>query len=235
VAARARTAKKAGAKSRAKAAPKKKAKTKARAKAKPAAKSQSKPAAKTNRKAPARIKAKARKASTAPASKPKRATSPAAAPKAIGEGDRVPSFELEDQSGERVSSAALEGEPYVLYFYPKDDTPGCTVEACGFRDSLPNFTARGVRVIGISPDSVQSHARFREKHGLTFTLLSDPEKQLAQAFGVWVPKQNYGREYMGIERSTFIVDPKGVVHRAWKGVRVPGHVDQVLDAVRALR
>jgi thioredoxin-dependent peroxiredoxin len=228
------------------AAPAKKAKAKAKAKTK------TKTKAKASKPAPvAKAKPKPKPASkkSAPAAKPKPVVAAApkkskpAKPKAlaeensvsIGEGDEVPTFELADQDGQTLSSATLAGEPYVVYFYPKDDTPGCTVEACGFRDSLSNFTARGVRVIGISPDSVQSHARFRDKHELTFTLLSDPEKELAKAFGVWVKKQNYGREYMGIERSTFVVDPNGVVHKAWKGVRVPGHVDQVLEAVRSLR
>jgi peroxiredoxin Q/BCP len=208
----------------------------------------SKPQAAKRAKRPSKANVKAKPARTAKPSKPasRRAKPEAKAPPArvarpkakaagVGEGDRVPAFELEDQSGEKFSSSELEGEPYVLYFYPKDDTPGCTVEACGFRDSLSNFTARGVRVIGVSPDSSASHARFRDKHGLNFTLLSDPARQLAEAFGVWVKKQNYGREYMGIERSTFVVDPDGVVHKAWRGVRVPGHVDQVLEAVRALR
>ncbi len=221
------------ARAKAKASGKAKAKAKAKA-AKPAAKPKPKTKAK---KAPAPA-AKAKAPAAPPKAKSKQAPdkpAPAVKSSSIGEGDKVPSFDLVDHNGAQVSSAALAGEPYVLYFYPKDDTPGCTVEACGFRDSLPNFTARGVRVIGISPDSVQSHARFVDKHGLNFTLLSDPEKDLAKAFGVWVKKQNYGREYMGIERSTFVVDPNGVVHKAWKGVRVPGHVDQVLDAVRALR
>jgi peroxiredoxin Q/BCP len=230
-----RAAKKSRAKSRAAVPAKKRRKGKA---IKPKRAAKAKPKAKASGKK--RAARPAAKAKPVRVSKPKAKPLPAkaeaeASSKAIGEGDRVPSFDLADQSGERLSSESLAGEPYVIYFYPKDDTPGCTVEACGFRDSLPNFTARGVRVIGISPDSVQSHARFRDKHGLTFTLLSDPEKDLAKAFGVWVKKQNYGREYMGIERSTFVVDPNGVVHKAWKGVRVPGHVDQVLDAVRALR
>jgi|SoiMethySBSTD1v2_1073268.scaffolds.fasta_scaffold08900_4 thioredoxin-dependent peroxiredoxin len=211
---------------------------KAAAKARPAkvAKKAAKAAkAKAPKRAAAKPAPKAAKKSKAPkASAPSKAPAKAKS-SAIGEGDRAPSFELEDQNGERLASTALAGEPYVVYFYPKDDTPGCTVEACGFRDSLPNFSARGVRVIGISPDSVGSHARFRDKHGINFTLLSDPEKVLAKAFGVWVKKQNYGREYMGIERSTFVVDPDGVVYKAWKGVKVPGHVDKVLDAVKTLR
>ena len=229
------------------AAPAKKAKAKAKAKGKASAKAKASkpaPAAKARPKAAAKKSAPAAKAKPVVAapkkSKPSKSgtetkTEPKSKSGLIGEGDKVPSFELADQDGQSLSSATLAGEPYVLYFYPKDDTPGCTVQACGFRDSLSNFTARGVRVIGISPDSVQSHARFRDKHELNFTLLSDPEKDLANAFGVWVKKQNYGREYMGIERSTFVVDPNGVVHKAWKGVRVPGHVDQVLEAVRSLR
>jgi thioredoxin-dependent peroxiredoxin len=235
-----RAAKKSAPKPRS-AAPAKKAKAKAKAKASPKAKaSKPAPAAKAKPKAAAKKSvpaAKAKPVAAAPKkSKPEKSkTEPKSKSGSIGEGDKVPSFELADQDGQSLSSATLAGEPYVLYFYPKDDTPGCTVEACGFRDSLSNFTARGVRVIGISPDSVQSHARFRDKHELNFTLLSDPEKDLANAFGVWVKKQNYGREYMGIERSTFVVDPNGVVHKAWKGVRVPGHVDQVLEAVRSLR
>lgn len=146
----------------------------------------------------------------------------------IGVGDRAPAFELIDDSGKQLSSASLRGRPYVLYFYPKDDTPGCTLEACGFRDSLPRFTAKGVKVIGVSPDPISAHERFKRKYGLTFPLLSDPEKALANAYGVWVMKQNYGREYMGIERSTFVVDEKGVIRSAYRGVRVPGHVDAVL-------
>jgi len=118
----------------------------------------------------------------------------------------------------------------VLYFYPKDDTPGCTREACGFRDDLGKFEALGVRVVGVSPDKPESHTRFRSKYGLNFTLLSDAEKTLADACGVWVKKQNYGREYMGIERSTFLVDGAGKVRKVWRGVRVDGHVAAVLAA-----
>lgn len=146
-------------------------------------------------------------------------------------GDEAPSFVLQDDSGTVVSSESLRGSPYVLYFYPKDDTPGCTLEACGFRDALPRFSAKGVRVLGVSPDLPETHARFKKKYGLTFPLLSDPEKTLAKAYGVWVKKHNYGREYMGIERSTFFVDKNGTIHRVWRGVKVPGHVDTVLDAV----
>jgi peroxiredoxin Q/BCP len=113
----------------------------------------------------------------------------------------------------------LRGSSYIIYFYPKDDTPGCTLEACGFRDSLPRFSAKGVRVLGVSPDSPEAHARFRKKYGLTFPLLSDPEKTLAKAYGVWVLKKLYGREYMGVQRSTFFVDRSGSVKKVWRAVR----------------
>lgn len=149
----------------------------------------------------------------------------------VGVGDDAPSFVLRDDSGTLVSSESLRGSPYILYFYPKDDTPGCTLQACGFRDSLPRFSARGVRVLGVSADTPESHTRFKKKYGLTFPLLSDPEKTLAKAYGVWTKKTNYGREYMGIERSTFHVDKNGKLHRVWRSVRVPGHVDAVLDSV----
>jgi peroxiredoxin Q/BCP len=148
----------------------------------------------------------------------------------VAVGSPAPSFSLPDQDGNVVTSESLKGAPYVLYFYPKDDTPGCTKEACGFRDSGPAFGKNGVRVLGVSPDSEKSHARFAEKYGLPFTLLADAEKKLAAAYGVWVEKTNYGRKYMGIERSTFLVDGKGRVQKIWRGVRVPGHVEDVLLA-----
>ena len=152
----------------------------------------------------------------------------------LREGSRAPSFSLPDQAGRVVSSSSLGGKPYVLYFYPKDDTSGCTREACGFRDSLRGFGSKGVRIIGVSPDSEASHARFAGKYGLPFTLLADTDKTLARAYGVWAKKQNYGREYMGIVRSTFLVDKRGVVKKAWRGVRVDGHVDAVLAAAGGL-
>jgi thioredoxin-dependent peroxiredoxin len=153
---------------------------------------------------------------------------------AVTEAVNAPEFELEDDAGKRVSSASLAGKPYVLYFYPKDDTPGCTKEACDFRDSLAGFNTKKVRVLGVSPDSPASHVKFKTKYGLTFTLLSDPEKSLARAYGVWAKKINYGREYMGIVRSTFLVDKQGVIKQAWRGVRVPGHIAEVLEHARAL-
>jgi peroxiredoxin Q/BCP len=148
----------------------------------------------------------------------------------VAVGSPAPAFSLPDQDGNVVSSESLKGAPYVLYFYPKDDTPGCTKEACGFRDSGAAFGKNGVRVLGVSPDSEKSHARFAEKYGLPFTLLADVDKKLAAAYGVWVEKTNYGRKYMGIERSTFLVDGKGRVQKIWRGVRVPGHVEDVLLA-----
>ena len=152
----------------------------------------------------------------------------------VGEGDAAPDFQLRDQAGEELSAAELAGHPYVLYFYPKDDTPGCTTEACGFRDALPAFERLGVRVLGVSPDSSASHERFRSKYSLPFTLLSDDEKELATAYGVWALKKNYGREYMGVVRSTFLVDAGGVVRKVWRNVKVNGHVEQVQAAAAEL-
>ena len=154
-----------------------------------------------------------------------------AGPTGVGVGEQAPSFELPDQDGNLLSSASLAGAPYVIYFYPKDDTPGCTKEACGFQEEQPAFQSAGVRVIGVSPDSPARHIKFRQKYGLEFTLLADVDKQLAEAYGVWVMKQNYGREYMGIQRSTFLVDAKGQIAQAWRNVRVNGHVDAVLGAI----
>ncbi len=187
-------------------------------------------------------KAAAKPAKTKPAPKPakgkppkaKSAPKPAAKSGGIGAGSRAPSFTLKDQAGRALSSSALAGSPYVLYFYPKDDTTGCTKQACGFRDSFPAFGRSKARVLGVSPDSEASHAKFIAKYGLPFTLLADPDKVLANAYGVWVKKQNYGREYMGILRSTFVVDGKGVVQKVWRGVKVDGHVGKVLEAVKAL-
>lgn len=146
----------------------------------------------------------------------------------LREGDSVPSFSLVDQHGNTASSDSLRGNPFVLYFYPKDDTPGCTREACAFRDDHGKFQAEGVPVFGVSPDDSKSHSRFAQKYGLNFSLLSDPDKTLAAAFGVWVMKQNYGREYMGIERSTFLVDGSGKIQKVWRRVKVDGHAASVL-------
>jgi peroxiredoxin Q/BCP len=163
-----------------------------------------------------------------------KASAKSAAPKktaGVAEGDKAPAFSLPDETGATVSSTNLAGKPYVIYFYPKDDTPGCTKEACDFRDNLRAFNAAKVRVLGVSPDDSKRHAKFKEKYGLTFTLLSDTEKKLIEAYGIWIKKLNYGREYMGVQRSTFLVDKSGKVVKAWNGVRVPGHVEAVLASL----
>jgi len=164
---------------------------------------------------------------------PAKASAPTSVP-TLAEGDKAPSFELPDHAGGTVSSESLAGHPYVLYFYPKDDTPGCTTQACGFRDSIADFEGAGVRVLGVSPDSVASHQRFAGKYGLPFTLLSDAERSLASAYGVWALKKLYGRESMGIVRSTFLVDGEGVIRKVWRGVRVNGHVAEVQAAAARL-
>jgi len=144
-------------------------------------------------------------------------------------GRPAPAFDLTDEKGERVASSELAGKPYLLYFYPKDDTPGCTKEACDIRDNFARFGQQGLRVLGVSPDSEQSHAKFGQKYGLPYTLLSDPDKTLAKAYGVWGEKNNYGKKYMGIIRSSFLVGADGVVKKAYRGVRVDGHVAAVLE------
>ena len=143
-------------------------------------------------------------------------------------GKRVPSFELDSDEGKRVTSKSLAGTPFVLYFYPKDDTPGCTREACDFRDGFAAFRRAKLSIWGVSPDSAESHARFRKKYSLPFALLADGDHALAEALGVWTKKKNYGREYMGIERSTFLVDEDGVIRHVWRKVRVEGHAESVL-------
>jgi len=217
------------AKAKAKAARAKPAKAKA-AKAEPASAKAAKSASEPKAKA---AKAKPAKAKPAKAQPAKVAAAAGKATPIIDVGSLAPAFTLKDQSGASVSSDDLRGKPYVLYFYPKDDTSGCTAEACAFRDSSPRFGERGVRVIGVSPDSEASHQRFASKYGLPFTLLSDPEKQLIQAYGAWVEKQNYGRKYMGVQRSTFLVGADGTVQKAWRSVKVPGHVDAVLAAMQS--
>ena len=182
-----------------------------------------------SKKAPSK-KAPSKKAPSTPRSA--RGAAAAASTAALREGDLAPSFALPDQTGSSVTSASLAGQPYVLYFYPKDGTPGCTVEACGFRDAFAEFN--GVRVLGVSPDSVARHQKFTNEYDLPFTLLSDSERELASAYGVWALKKLYGRETMGIVRSTFLVDGDGVIRRAWRGVRVNGHVPEVQAAAAQL-
>ena len=146
-------------------------------------------------------------------------------------GDAAPDFSLQDADGSTVSLADLAGSTTVLYFYPRDDTSGCTAEACEFRDRASDYDAAGARVIGVSPDPVTSHARFRDKHGLPFTLLSDPDHELAEAYGVWVQKSRYGRTYMGVERSTFVIGPDGRLTHALYKVTPQGHAASVLELV----
>ena len=152
----------------------------------------------------------------------------------INEGDQLPKFSLEADDGTVVTRASLAGKNVVLYFYPKDDTSGCTKEACDFRDALPRFGKINAVVVGVSPDSIESHRKFKKKYELPYLLLSDPDHELANAFGVWKEKSMYGRKYMGIERTTAIVDRKGRVARIFAKVKVPGHVAEVEEAVREL-
>ncbi|WP_337174719.1 thioredoxin-dependent thiol peroxidase [Paludisphaera sp.] len=150
------------------------------------------------------------------------------------EGQQAPDFSLPDQDGDEVKLSDLKGSPVVLYFYPKDDTSGCTKQACAFRDGFPDFQAVGAVVLGVSPDSAASHAKFIAKHELPFTLLADVDKTVCEAYGVWKEKSMYGRKYMGVERTTYIIDREGNVARVFPKVKVPGHADAVLEAVRAL-
>jgi len=150
------------------------------------------------------------------------------------EGDKAPAFTMATDGNGGVSLAKLKGKNVVLYFYPKDDTSGCTAEACGFRDSFPKFGKIDATVIGVSRDSVESHEKFKKKYKLNFPLASDADGKVTEAYGVWVEKSMYGRKYMGIERATFLIDGKGVVRKVWRKVKVPGHVDEVLAAVKAL-
>jgi len=149
----------------------------------------------------------------------------------VEEGKPAPDFEATTDSGERVKLSDFRGKPVVLYFYPKDDTPGCTVEACGFRDTYSEFEQRGAVVLGVSPDDEASHARFKEKFDLPFTLLADPEHDVAEKYGVWGEKKYRGRTYMGVSRSTFIIDAEGKLAKAIHGVKPDGHPEQVLDAL----
>ena len=149
-------------------------------------------------------------------------------------GKTAPDFTLPTDGGGKVSLKGLRGQNVVLYFYPKDDTTGCTAEACGFRDTLPKFGKLDAAVIGISRDSVASHDKFKTKYKLPFTLASDDKGQVTEKYGVWVEKTLYGRKYMGIERATFLIDAKGVVRQEWRKVKVPGHVEAVLKAVKDL-
>jgi len=152
----------------------------------------------------------------------------------LSAGDKAPAFKIETDGGEAISSSGLKGAPYLVYFYPKDDTSGCTKEAIEFSQNLKKFDKLGVTVLGVSKDSVESHAKFRKKHKLKIALGSDPATKMANDWGVWGEKTLYGRKYMGMERATFLVDGKGVIKQAWRKVKVPGHVEAVLKAAETL-
>lgn len=147
-------------------------------------------------------------------------------------GQAAPDFTLQASNDQTISLSSYRGKNVVLYFYPKDMTPGCTTEACDFRDYHPRFAELDTVVLGISPDEVKSHDKFAAKHELPFPLLADPDHQVAEAYGVWVLKKMYGREYMGIERSTFVIDKQGNIAKEWRKVKVKGHVQEVLGFIQ---
>ena len=153
----------------------------------------------------------------------------------VEEGKSAPDFDLPTDAGKPVRLSHLKGHPVVVYFYPKDDTSGCTKEAQAFTALAATFKAAKAQVIGISPDSVESHAKFRKKYGLDLHLAADVEKTVATAFGVWVEKSMYGKKYMGVERATFLIDGKGKIAKVWRKVKVAGHAEDVLAAVKDLK
>ncbi|MDY0242974.1 MAG: thioredoxin-dependent thiol peroxidase [Rhodospirillaceae bacterium] len=152
----------------------------------------------------------------------------------IEAGANAPDFTLPTDGGSSVTLSALKGRTVILYFYPKDDTSGCTAEACAFQEALPDFSGAGAVVIGVSKDSPSRHDKFKAKYSLGFTLASDEEGRVCEAYGVWVEKSMYGRKYFGIERSTFLIDGQGRIVRVWRKVKVAGHAAEVLAAARAL-
>src|SRR5947199_7086266 len=152
----------------------------------------------------------------------------------LREGDKAPDFTVQDGEGKTVKLKDLRGQKVVLYFYPKDDTPGCTKEACAFRDRSADLKGKGAVVLGVSPDDVTSHGRFRDKYSLNFPLLADTGHRVAETYGAWREKNLYGKTSMGIQRSTFLIDRDGKVRKAWKEVNVDGHDEQVLAALSSL-
>lgn len=152
----------------------------------------------------------------------------------IEAGSPSPDFTLPTDGGGSLSLSSLKGRKVILYFYPKDDTPGCTAEACAFQASLPDFSGANAAIIGVSKDDPDRHDKFKAKYNLGFTLVSDLDGKVCEAYGVWTEKSNYGKKYMGIERSTFVIDEQGVVRKVWRKVKVDGHAAKVLDEVRAL-
>lgn len=155
--------------------------------------------------------------------------------KQLEEGDQAPDFTIADDGGARVSLSDFRGQTVVLYFYPKDDTPGCTSEACGFRDSIKAFETIGARVLGLSKDGIEKHRKFKEKYDLNFPLLSDEDGAVCEAYGTWVEKSMYGRKYMGIDRATFLIDEAGVIRKIWRKVKVTGHVDAVRKEIEQMK
>jgi peroxiredoxin Q/BCP len=152
----------------------------------------------------------------------------------IEPGKKAPAFTLKADDGSKVKLSDLKGSPVVLYFYPKDDTPGCTKEACSFRDRKAELEALGAVVLGVSPDTVESHVKFRDKYDLNFRLLADADHQVAEKYGAWREKNMYGKKSMGVQRSTYLIDAEGKVAKVWQRVKVDGHDDQVLEALKAL-
>lgn len=152
---------------------------------------------------------------------------------ALNVGDTAPGFSLPTDGGGTLSLDDLRGKKVILYFYPKDDTPGCTKEACAFRDSMPDFDGADAVVVGVSRDSAAKHDKFKAKHGLPFPLISDEDGTLCEAYGVWVEKSMYGKKYMGIERATYLIDEAGKVSEIWRKVKVPGHAEAVLARAKA--
>ena len=149
-------------------------------------------------------------------------------------GDKLPAFKGATAEGP-ISAKDLKGSNVVLYFYPRDDTPGCTIEACAFRDNLPKFKKMNAKVYGISKDDLASHGKFTEKYELPFTLISDEDGSICEAFGTWVEKANYGKKYMGIERATYLADETGTIRQIWRNVKAAGHAEEVLEAVKEIK
>jgi peroxiredoxin Q/BCP len=149
----------------------------------------------------------------------------------LKEGDKAPAISSETDTGEPFQLSSLKGKNIVLYFYPKADTPGCTKEACAFRDNSKKFTKANTVIVGVSPDTSKAQLKFKEKFDLPFTLLADKDHAVAEAYGVWKEKSMYGKKYMGVERSTFIIDPKGVIKKIFPKVKVEGHAEEVLSAI----
>jgi thioredoxin-dependent peroxiredoxin len=195
----------------------------------PTLKKPSAPAAKTASNAAPKAPAGSKPAKPVP-----KAAAPASAQVAYGPqpGSKAPAFKLSDDSGHPVSLADFKGKKVILYFYPKDSTPGCTTESCDFRDNVNRFSQSGAVVLGLSADSVESHKKFKAKHGLTFPLISDPDHKALDAYGVWQEKSLYGRKFMGIVRTTVIIDEEGKIAKVFPKVKVSGHVDEVLAALK---